>query len=150
MRFPRIRCLLAASLPVLACVGAVAVCAVRDSSQVFPNDLAPEAFASKGSRAWTVPDVVQVTRIKGLAIRGSTRDTAFILQRPSIARERNLYALYTINPANGRRARKLFEADYMADLSSRTGSSSWTVRADTGNAVQLYEVSTDGVPHSVV
>jgi dipeptidyl aminopeptidase/acylaminoacyl peptidase len=38
----------------------------------------------------------------------------------------------------------------MADLSSRTGSSSWTVRADTGNGVQLYEVSTEGVPHSVV
>jgi dipeptidyl aminopeptidase/acylaminoacyl peptidase len=146
----RIPCLLLTVFLELACDYSVAACAEQDDSTVFPRDITSRVTASKPSRAWTVADVVEITRIKGIAIQGSTKETAFILQRPSIQQGKNLYALYTINPESGEPAKKRFEADYMADLSSRIGSSRWTVRADIGNGVQLYEVSSDGVRHVVV
>src|SRR5258708_8128042 len=115
--------------------------------QLFPPTIPAVSYSNSTttpSRHWTVADIVEVTRIKGIAIQGSSRNTAFLLQRPSLEDGKNHYALYEINPKHGGEVRKLFEADYIADLASRPGTAMWTVRADIGEGIQLYEIDADG------
>ena len=115
--------------------------------QLFPPTIPAVSYSNSTttpSRHWTVADIVEVTRIKGIAIQGSSRNTAFLLQRPSLEDGKNHYALYEINLKHGGEVRKLFEADYIADLASRPGTAMWTVRADIGEGIQLYEIDADG------
>jgi dipeptidyl aminopeptidase/acylaminoacyl peptidase len=113
------------------------------TEDLFPTTLQASQYTGP-KRPWSIADIVEVTRIKGIAIQGKTKNTAFILERPSVADGKNHFALYMVDPDQPGPAHKLVDADYMADLAWRPGTTNWTVRADRGEGVQLYEISADG------
>ncbi len=98
---------------------------------------APEA------RHWTVRDIVQIKRIEGTAVLGSSRVAAFIVEAPSLADDRVHYSLYKVSP--GHAPTLLVKADFMRNLEWRPGTMDWTMRADLGQGVQLYEVTEAGL-----
>src|SRR5260370_20759481 len=115
--------------------------------QLFPPTIPAVSYSNSTttpSRHWTVADIVEVTRIKGIAIQGSSRNTAFLLQRPSLEDGKNHYALYEINPKHGGEVRKLFGADYIADLAARPGTALSTLRPDNREALHVYAIDTVG------
>ncbi len=95
-------------------------------------------------RLWTATDIVEVTRISSIAIRGATNVTAFILKQPSIVDGRNHFGLYVVDLRHPNSPAKLLEADFLDDLSWHPGTHNWTVRADFGDGVQLYDVAENG------
>ncbi|MBW4050304.1 MAG: prolyl oligopeptidase family serine peptidase [Proteobacteria bacterium] len=94
-------------------------------------------------RPWTVGDIVQIRRIEGTAVLGSSQVAAFIVEAPSLADDRNHYALYKVSPGNA--PRLLVRAAFMRNLEWRPGTMDWTMRADFGHGVQLYEVTEAGL-----
>lgn len=115
--------------------------------QIVPADPSSPVAARRG---WTIPDMVEVTRITGTAIDGAGGRAAFLLRQPSIASGRDRYALYAIDTTRPGSARKLVEADYLADLQRRPGAPRWTLRGDFGDGVQVYDVDHDGRREPVV
>jgi dipeptidyl aminopeptidase/acylaminoacyl peptidase len=95
-------------------------------------------------RSWTIRDIVEVTRITSIAIRGTTDVTAFILKQPSIADGTNHFGLYVVDFRHAKQPTKVLEAYFLDDLSWHPGTDNWTVRADFGEGVQLYDVAEDG------
>jgi hypothetical protein len=108
-----------------------------------PNVVSAPLTVSRG-RSWTISDIVEVSRITGVAIRGATHVTAYVLKQPSIADGENHYELYVVDPAHQGVPRKLLAAKFMGDLSWHPATSNWTVRADLGTGVQLYDVTDEG------
>jgi dipeptidyl aminopeptidase/acylaminoacyl peptidase len=104
----------------------------------------PALSSTPPQREWTIHDIVEVARIKSIAIEGSTRRVAFILEQPSIAEGKNSYGLYVADADIAAAPHRLLTAEYLADIAWRPGTHDWTVRGDLGAGVQLYEVSTDG------
>lgn len=98
--------------------------------------------ASAPQPRWTVPDIVQIERIVGTAVQGSSHVAAYLLKEPSLADDKNRYVLFQLSP--GHPPTRLLESDFMANLEWRPGTSDWTVRADLGKGVQLYEVTPAG------
>lgn len=92
---------------------------------------------------WTIRDIVQIRRIEGTAVLGSSRVAAYIVESPTLADDRNHYALYKVSP--GRAPALLVKAAFMRNLEWRPGTMDWTMRADFGNGVQLYEVTQAGL-----
>jgi dipeptidyl aminopeptidase/acylaminoacyl peptidase len=86
----------------------------------------------------------------GVAVRGTTNVTAYIVKEPCIADGRNHFGLFVANQGDPDHPKKLLEAQYLGDLSWRPGTTNWTVRADFGRGVQLYDVTEDGVPTLLV
>jgi dipeptidyl aminopeptidase/acylaminoacyl peptidase len=109
----------------------------------LPNVVSALPAVSKG-RSWTIPDIVEVSRITGVAIRGATHVTAYVLKQPSIADGENHYELYVVDPTHQGVPRKLLAAKFIGDLSWHPATSNWTVRADLGTGVQLYDVTGEG------
>jgi dipeptidyl aminopeptidase/acylaminoacyl peptidase len=96
------------------------------------------------SRSWTIRDVIEVARIMEVAIRGTTNVTTYILKQPCIADGKNHFGLFVVDPHDPSHPKKLLEAQYLGDLSWHPGTTNWTVRADFGGGVQLYDVTEDG------
>lgn len=94
-------------------------------------------------RHWTVRDIVQIKRIVGTAVLGSSRVAAFIVEAPTLADDRVHYVLYKVSP--GHAPTLLVKADYMRNLEWRPGTMDWTMRADFGQGVQLYEITEAGL-----
>ncbi len=92
---------------------------------------------------WTVRDIVQIKRIEGTAVLGSSRVAGYIVEAPTLADDRNHYALYKVSP--GRAPALLVKAAFMRNLEWRPGTMDWTMRADFGNGVQLYQVTEAGL-----
>lgn len=93
-------------------------------------------------RRWTVADIVQIKRIVGTAVRGASRVAAFIVEAPSLEDDENHYLLFQVSP--GRAPRRLAASDFMSNLEWRPGTTDWTVRADFGKGVQLYDITKSG------
>lgn len=102
------------------------------------------AKATQGKSAWTVPALVEVARITDVAIQGDTRLVAYILRSPSIFDGRDHFELYEMTAGAQDAPRKLLDAFYVSDLSWRPGTPTWTVRADLGQGVQLYQIAEGG------
>lgn len=104
----------------------------------------PTQGRSSSEGKWTIRDIVEVARIKSVAIEGSTRRIAYILEQPSISEGKNNYGLYVVDANFAAAPRKMLSAEYLADVAWRPGTHDWTVRGDLGAGVQLYDVSADG------
>jgi dipeptidyl aminopeptidase/acylaminoacyl peptidase len=96
------------------------------------------------SRSWTIRDVIEVARIMEVAIRSTTNVTAYILKQPCIADGKNHFGLFVVDRHDPNHPKKLLEAQYLGDLSWHPGTTNWTVRADFGGGVQLYDVTENG------
>ncbi|MGH9434918.1 MAG: prolyl oligopeptidase family serine peptidase [Terriglobia bacterium] len=73
---------------------------------------------------------------------GSSHLAGFVVETPTLADDRDHYALYKVSP--GRAPKLLVKAAFMRNLEWRPGTTDWTIRADFGHGVQLYEVSEAG------
>lgn len=124
--------------------------AAETSDNRLPETLGHEGPHVAASRSWTIPDIVEVTRITGIAIQGQTRTVAFILKQPSIARGEDRYALYLLTADKLGSAHKVLDANYLADLQWRPGTTDWTFRGDLGEGVQLYEMDSAGHTRGLV
>jgi len=85
-----------------------------------------------------------------VAIRGTTNVTAYILKQPCIADGKNHFGLFVVDHHNPNHPKKLLEAQYLGDLSWHPGTSNWSMRADFGGGVQLYDVTEDGLATLIV
>jgi dipeptidyl aminopeptidase/acylaminoacyl peptidase len=145
------------TLPFTHDAGAQAKQKRRPSVTAAGANLLPEVIGSSTSGEgvrpadhWTIPDIVEVTRITGVAIQGKNRTVAFILKQPSIAQGEDRYGLYVISADRTGPARKVLEAAYLADLQVRPGTSMWTFRGDIGHGVHLYGIDRAGRPQPLV
>jgi dipeptidyl aminopeptidase/acylaminoacyl peptidase len=96
------------------------------------------------SRPWTIEDVVEVTRITGSGISADGKRIAFVIRRSFVDSGEIAFALYVLSPGHGACAKKVVESAYMADLSRHPGTEWWTIRADFGEGVQLYDIDDGG------
>lgn len=111
-------------------------------------DRLPEWIRSESAgsqpRRWTIADIVEVRQITDLAISAEGGRVAFIV-RQSFTDDGNVrFGLYLIERTAPGLARKLLEASYLAEVSTHPASRSWTLRADVGAGVQLYDVDDRG------
>jgi dipeptidyl aminopeptidase/acylaminoacyl peptidase len=135
---------------VLAAVVATLTCSEAATADIFPVRLAtPETTAAK--RGWRLEDIVEVTRVDAIALQyNGKQQAAFILKQPSLHLDDDRYALYALDLGKpGAVPVKLAESSFLADLQARPGSDRWTVRAEFGHGVQLYEIGGDG-QHSLL
>ncbi len=116
--------------------------AIAALPESLPAD--PGRGAQRPTANWTIPDIVEVTRIAGVAIRNGDRIAAFILKQPSIDSGGDRYGLYVMSADRPGTARRLLEAAYLADVQQRPGSATWTFRGDLGQGVQLYAIDDTG------
>jgi dipeptidyl aminopeptidase/acylaminoacyl peptidase len=128
-------------LSVLLMVGSF--CFAKGAADTLPGTLTAKPEAQPGI-SWTIRDIVEVARIAGIAIRGATDVTAFILKQPSIADGSNHFGLYVVDLHHAGQPTRLLEAAFLGDLSWHPRTYNWTVRADLGDGVQLYDVDEDG------
>jgi dipeptidyl aminopeptidase/acylaminoacyl peptidase len=120
------------------------VLAVGSTVDRLPPDFAVVApQTSTGSRRWSTRDIVQVRDITEVAINETTHEIGFVVKQAFIDSDEVRYGLYVVDPV-GHPARKLLEGAFIADLSWHPSSTHWTVRADLGAAVQLYDVDGEG------
>lgn len=113
--------------------------------QLLPDVLAKTPGSTAANkRAWTVNDTVEIARITDIAVRGNSRTVAFVVLLPSIAEGENRYGLYVIDAAGSAPARKIAESSFLGGLAWRPNSTSWTIRGDFGEGVQLYEIASSG------
>ena len=110
----------------------------------------PPVQGAPGKRGWMIADIVEISEIAGVAISADEQRVAFVLKQPSIASGNIEYALYVMSPQGEDRPAVLTKAQYMADLSPNPGAPRWTIRADFGAGVQLYDIDNLGNRHALV
>lgn len=120
------------------------------ASPVLPERLDATAPSPPDpARRWTAADIIEVTRITSTAISDDGRRIAFIVKQPSLAAGADRYGLYLLDRDAGP-ARLVLESSYLADLQRRPNGATWTLLAELGAGVQLYEVNAKGIPRLLV
>lgn len=103
----------------------------------------PAVIVPNSTRPWNIADIVEVRRITDVAISEESHQVAFIVKQAFLDTDVVRYGLYLLEP-DGHVAQKLAEASYIVQLSWHPNSRAWTVRADIGDGVQLYDVDVQG------
>ena len=145
------RVLCAVALLLLAsCVGSATTSAI--AAGILPETLKarPAAAETIEAHAWRSADIIQLREIVETAISEDGQRTAFILKQQFLESGETAFGLYLVEIARPGTARKLLESTFMADLSAQPGSARWSIRADMGIGVQLYDVSDSGVVEKIV
>jgi dipeptidyl aminopeptidase/acylaminoacyl peptidase len=99
---------------------------------------------AKATRGWTIRDIVEIRQIRSLAVSRKLRQVAFLVRQPQLDSGAIRYGLYVVDIDGSSPARKLIEAPFISDLSRNPNESDWTVLADLGSGVQLYNVGDGG------
>ena len=132
----------------LLCVLAAYVSTMSETvgADRLPASLDKTKSAIAENATWSVRDIVEIRRIKGIAVSDTSRDVAFILEQASVEANDIRYGLYIVD---GQRhsSKKVVEASFIDQVSWHPNSDLWTIRADFGEGVQLYDVGSDGSPH---
>src|SRR5690348_6940461 len=108
------------------------------------------ATPSAAQRHWSTRDLIEVRRIRSVAVLSRNAQTAFVVQQSFIDAGEDRYGLYVTNNQTPFRAIKVAESHFMGDLSADPRSDAWTVRADVGEGVQLYSMRRDGTHPLIV
>jgi Prolyl oligopeptidase family len=120
----------------------------------LPQTLAADSpLAASGhgrGRAWTTRDIIELRDITETALSERSTSVAFVVKQLLVEPNVTRYALYVAQREAPGPARKLLESPYLADLSWHRGTDRWSVRADLGDGVQLYDVDDVGQSHPVV
>jgi dipeptidyl aminopeptidase/acylaminoacyl peptidase len=95
------------------------------------------------SAKWTIRQIVELRELKETAVC-ENRDIAFILKQSFIDQNEVRYAVYVIRHGGDGSARKFAEASFIADIACHPKTKNWTVRADFGSGVQLYDLNGPG------
>lgn len=115
-------------------------------TRLLPEEMSISNRSSQShtSRAWTIEALVGVREINGVARSEKKDEAAFIVEEDRLDTGDPCYGLYVVALNGHSPARKIAESDFIADLQFRPGASSWTVRADFGQGVQVYDVNDEG------
>jgi dipeptidyl aminopeptidase/acylaminoacyl peptidase len=113
------------------------------SNQLSPPARRMESRDGTEGRKWEIADIVQIRRLTSLAISADSSMVGFVVEQPSLENGSTRYELEEV-PFSGGRSRTLLEAAFMDDIEARPGSAKWTIRADLGHGVQLYDVDREG------
>jgi dipeptidyl aminopeptidase/acylaminoacyl peptidase len=109
----------------------------------LPPYLEPTVTPTQALRPWSIADITEVRRVTGTAISNKTRAFAFIVKQGFLDSDEIRYGLYVATPGTSE-AKRIKEADYINELSWDQNTDSWTVLADFGAGIQLYEVDSSG------
>ncbi|MBL8271690.1 prolyl oligopeptidase family serine peptidase [Steroidobacter sp.] len=109
-----------------------------------------DSSSAADQRGWTVRDIVETGHITSTALDEQRRRVAFVFKRGSVDQGKVRFSLYVVAADGSAAPRKMFEADYLDDVAARPNSDRWTVRADLGQGVQLYELDEQGGVRPVV
>jgi dipeptidyl aminopeptidase/acylaminoacyl peptidase len=123
---------------------ALALCALSFAELCLGEEPNVKISARAGSQNWTVRDGIEVSRVTSVAVDGGGRHSAFVVMTPDIDTNRNRYELFAMSSDGKAPARRMLEAGYIAEVSNRPKTEDWTVLADQGAGVQLYQVTPDG------
>jgi dipeptidyl aminopeptidase/acylaminoacyl peptidase len=118
----------------------------------LPDALDPAATtaAARGTRGWSIRDIVELRLVTDLSISEDERTVAFVVKQSFIDTADIRFGLYVASRDGKGFAHKLAESSYMADLSRHPGTALWTVRANFGRGVQLYDIDAQGKPRLLV
>lgn len=138
---------------VVAASSPIAANVIRNQNadiQRLPNSMGYGARIGGGKTdRWTIKDLVQLRHIEGVAISDQDRSIAFVVKQGLLKTGDIRYGLYALAPGD-QAARKLLEAPYLREVSWHPGTRRWSVLADIGNGVQLYDVDAEGATHPLV
>jgi dipeptidyl aminopeptidase/acylaminoacyl peptidase len=110
------------------------------STIVRGNVAAPE----HPTRGWSIRDIVEISSITGVAAAQNPQQVGFVIRQPSLDTGTITYGLYVVDVDGLAPARKILEAPYIAQLSRDPNEHAWTVLADLGSGVQLYDIDDNG------
>jgi dipeptidyl aminopeptidase/acylaminoacyl peptidase len=135
-------------------IGASSPIVATESQSIgrLPSSLARETSPvhGKATRGWTIRDIVEIREIRSLAISQKLRQVAFLIRQPQLESGAIRYGLYVVDIDGSGPARKLLEAPFLSDLSRNPDESDWTVLAELGSGVQLYNVGDGGATQPLV
>jgi dipeptidyl aminopeptidase/acylaminoacyl peptidase len=120
------------------------------ATTVLPDRFGFEKEHHLEKREWTIHDIVEVRRITEVALSDDAEQVAFVIKQSSLALDTLRYGLYIADVGRPGSARKIAESFYLAELSHHPHSKLWTVRADFGAGVQLYDIDDRGGFHALV
>jgi dipeptidyl aminopeptidase/acylaminoacyl peptidase len=153
--FPKLGLALGWRLSLLISVAAaaspavVAACDVgQDQLPQVIDDSTPARIAA--GTAWSIDGIVGIRWISDIAIANLTDRAAFIVKQSFPDSGATRYGLYTVDIGHPGSAVKLVESSFLADLSSDPASDLWTLRAECGLGVQLYEIDAQGRERDLV
>ncbi len=133
-------------------VPSLIIAAESESAEQLPSKLARDTGQAHGTptRGWTIRDIVEISEIRGLAVSKTPRQVAFLIRQPRLDAGAIRYGLYVVDIDGSTPARKILEAPLISDLSRSPNEKDWTVLADLGSGVQLYDVSDSGALRPLV
>lgn len=102
-----------------------------------PDPAAAER-ATKG-RTWTLDDMVAVPEVKDLAISHDGTRAAYVLRTVDVAKDRPQYELHVVD-IGAHRDRIVATSVLMTRLSAIPGRATWSVLANFGKGLNLYEI----------
>ena len=122
------------------------------SSNRLPGTIARDNIAPREtpSRGWTIRDIVEISEITGVAVAENPKQVGFVIRQPSVDAGAITYGLYVVDIDSLAPARKLLEAPYIAQVSRNPSEAAWTVLADVGAGVQVYDVDDNGTTTPLV
>lgn len=107
--------------------------------------LGAAAAAQGGQGRWTIPDIVDVEQIQSVAISPAGGEAAYVLRQPSVTADRIGYGLYVVATKGGAEPKRLLQATYISAVTVSPRRGYWTVLANIGKGVELYDVNDRGV-----
>jgi dipeptidyl aminopeptidase/acylaminoacyl peptidase len=141
-------------------VALTVACAILGTPSIaackLPDERLPDTISSSGpkhnvhSRTWNIDDIIEVRWVTDVAISDLTHEVAFVVKQSFVDDGSIRYALYVEPNRSGAVAHKLVEASYISGLSWHPGTRRWSVLADFGDGVQLYDVDAAGGRHDLV
>jgi dipeptidyl aminopeptidase/acylaminoacyl peptidase len=117
----------------------------------LPDSLDAATLQPSGSTrlAWNVEDIVQIRRVTDIAISDRTSQVAFVVKQSFVDSGEIRYGLYVME-LHSHHASKIVEAAYLDQLAWHPNSEFWSLRADFGSGIQVYDVDSAGQKHPLV
>lgn len=104
---------------------------------------APSASAiPSGQRIWTLEDILAVPEVKDVVLSADGRFAAYVLRTVNETEDRPEFTLHLL-ALEDRTDRILAKAPWIERLHAIPGRKTWSVLADFGRGVQLYEIGND-------
>ncbi|WP_162792226.1 S9 family peptidase [Novosphingobium sp. P6W] len=104
--------------------------------------------ASPGER-WTASDIVTAPQVSDLAMSSDGKEVVYLLHTANLAANRPEFEIHLVTLADGK-DRVIVRSGFLDRLRRIPGKNSWSVLADLGQGVQLYEVKSDGTRTELV
>jgi len=135
-----------AALIAVLCACSPVLAETDNSTNRLPDRVgcSPAHTVTTPSRPWSAKDVVEIARITGTSISDEGNRIAFIVRRSFADSGETRFAVYVLSGRHSICAKRIVESAYIADLARHPGTKWWTIRADFGAGVQLYDIDDVG------